>query len=282
MGAHMSIAGGVATAPARAVAVGANTIQIFTRNNTQWKTKPLTGEEALLFAENARRTGVSVFAVHSCYLINLASPDKEILSKSREAFIDEMDRADALDIPCLVFHPGAHMGAGEEKGIQRIADSLNWALDKRPRSKVTLTLETTAGQGTSLGHRFDQLAAILEKMAPPERLAICVDTCHIFAAGYDISAEAGYNETFRSFDSTLGAGRIKLFHVNDSKTPLNSRVDRHEHIGKGKIGLEGFRLLMNDQRFVNTPMILETPKGPDGKEDIVNLKTLRKLTGRRN
>lgn len=275
----MSIAGGVSRSPGRAKDVGANAIQIFTKNNTQWHAAPLVQKEIAAFHENARSLDVTVFASHTCYLINLASPDETILEKSREAFVDEMDRADALSIPNLVFHPGAHTGAGEEEGLRRIVESLDWACEQRPSSKVTLTIETTAGQGTGLGHRFEQIAHILESLENPNRFGVCVDTCHIFAGGYDISTQHGYDETMREFDRLIGVERIRLFHVNDSKTPLGSRVDRHEHIGKGKIGIDGFRFLLNDRRFHKTPMILETPKGEKGEEDKINLRVLRGLIG---
>lgn len=279
IGAHMSIAGGVSKAPGRAHGVGANAIQIFTKNNTQWRSAPLAEKEITAFHENARALDIGVFASHTCYLINLASPDETILQKSREAFADEIDRADALAIPNLVFHPGAHTGAGEEEGLRRIVESLDWACGQRPTSPVTITIETTAGQGTGLGHRFEQIARILEGVKNPERFGVCVDTCHIFAGGYDISTEQGYADTMREFDALIGLNRIRLFHVNDSKTPLGSRVDRHEHIGKGKIGIDAFRFLLNDRRFFDTPMILETPKGEKGEEDKANLRVLRGLMG---
>jgi len=276
-GAHTSTAGGVSTAPPRAGALGLRSIQIFTKNNNQWKGKPLTVEEIDRYARNVRDTGVDVFAAHDCYLINLASPVKETLEKSRAAFLDEMDRADALGIKCLVFHPGAHMGTGEEEGLGKVAESLRLMMKERPESRVILTLETTAGQGTSLGYRFEHLARIIELTGAPERMGVCVDTCHIFASGYEINTPDGYRDTFREFDRVIGLDRLKMFHINDSKRELGSRVDRHEHIGEGHIGLEGFRLLVNDPRFTDIPMILETPKGPEGAEDVENLKTLRAL-----
>lgn len=276
-GAHMSIAGGVSNAPVRASAVGAKSIQIFTKNNNQWKGKPLGEKDVESFFENSKRLKINVYASHDCYLINLASPDREILKKSREAFLDEIDRADALNLRLLVFHPGAHTGAGEEEGLKRVAESIDWALDKRPQSRVLLALETTAGQGTNLGYRLEHLAWIMENTQKPERMCVCFDTCHVFAAGYEINTKEGYRKTFSEFDKIIGLGRLKMFHINDSKKDLGSRVDRHEHIGDGRIGLDGFRMLVNDRRFLKTPMILETPKGPEGLEDIRNLGILRGL-----
>ncbi|MBI5815289.1 MAG: deoxyribonuclease IV [Nitrospinae bacterium] len=277
----MSIAGGVGNAPLRAKDVGANTIQIFTKNNNQWSAKPLSPDEIARFAENAGTCNVKVFASHDCYLINLASPQPDIIKKSREAFLDEIARADALSIPCLVFHPGSHMGKGDDEGLKRVVDSLEWAMDRAPESKVTITLETTAGQGTNLGYKFEHLGWIIANVSRPGRMGVCVDTCHIFSAGYLINTEQGCEETFRIFDDTIGLERLRMFHINDSKTPFGSRVDRHEHIGHGSIGLEGFRTLVNDPRFYGTPMILETPKGPEGEEDRINLAVLRKLAGKR-
>lgn len=273
----MSISGGVSTAPVRAESVGAHSIQIFTKNNNQWSGKPLTPEEIEKFGALVVKLHIDVFASHDCYLINLASPDATLLEKSRKAFLDEIDRADALNIPCLVFHPGAHTGAGEADGLKRVAESLNHCLAKRPASRVTLTLETTAGQGTSLGYKFEHLAWIIDNVEKPERMGVCLDTCHVFAAGYEINTEKGYEHTFDEFDKIIGLARLKMFHVNDSKKELNSRVDRHEHIGRGHIGLPGFKMLVTDKRFLATPMILETPKRADGYEDKINLAVLRGL-----
>ncbi|VAX17024.1 Endonuclease IV [hydrothermal vent metagenome] len=280
-GAHMSIAGGVENAPARAKAVHARSIQIFTKNNNRWVGKPLGQNQIADFFDSSKKLGVDVFASHDCYLINLASPNKDILTKSRIAFLDEMDRADALKIPCLVFHPGAHTGSGEDTGVKKVAESIDYCVKRRPKSRVTLTIETTAGQGTNLGYNFEQIAKIIERSDYPEKLGVCVDTCHIFAAGYDITSKKGFNSVFKLFDKIIGLEKLKMFHLNDSKKGFGSRVDRHEHIGKGFIGLEGFRLLVNDERFKKTPMILETPKGPDGAEDIVNLRVLSGLIGRK-
>lgn len=276
-GAHVSIAGGVANAPGRAARAGARAFQVFTKNNNQWKGKPLTAGDIKGFHENSKKLGVHPAASHDCYLINLASPDREMLKKSRAAFLDEIDRAEALGLGLLVFHPGAHKGAGEREGLKIVAESLEWAIERRPESRVVLTLETTAGQGTSLGYRFEQLAWIMEKVKEPERVGVCLDTCHVFAAGYGIDTESGYTETFEEFGGVIGIGALKMFHLNDSKRERGSRVDRHEHIGKGRIGPDAFRMLVNDPRFYDIPMILETPKGPEGAEDIMNLSVLSRL-----
>lgn len=273
----MSIAGGVASAIGRGAEVGATAIQIFTKNNNRWEGKPLTDQEIETFFAESADKNVSAVASHDCYLINLASPDKTLQQKSFTAFLDEIDRADALKIPYLVFHPGAHMGEGERAGIKRVAQNLDRAIEARPDSNVTLTIETTAGQGTSLGWRFTQIGEIIESSRYQEKFGVCVDTCHIFAAGYDFTTEEGYAKTFEEFDKQIGLRYLKMFHVNDSKKALSSRVDRHEHIGKGFIGLAGFSHLVNDPRFYQTPMILETPKGADGLEDITNLETLSGL-----
>lgn len=279
-GAHMSIAGGVDRAMERAARVGTRAIQLFTKNNTQWKGKPISQTEAEAFAASATRLNVRAVAAHDCYLINLAAPDPVILKKSRMAFLDEMDRADLLNIPNLVFHPGSAISQSEPDGIARVAESLNWLTTQRPASRVTMALETTAGQGSSLGWRFEQIAAIIERVERSERLGVCFDTCHVFAAGYPIDEPDGYERTMREFDAVIGLDRLKLFHMNDSLRERGSRVDRHEHIGQGRIGLKGFRLLVNDPRFMDTPMILETPKDETGRDDILNLRRLMRLAGR--
>jgi deoxyribonuclease-4 len=215
--------------------------------------------------------------VHDSYLINLCAVDDAILRKSRLALKDELDRSEQIGAQFLNFHPGSHMGAGEQQGIKRIAESLNIIHDQTRGYRVKSVLETTAGQGTSIGYRFEHLKEIIDLVDDRDRMAVCVDTCHVFAAGYDISTEDGYKATFDEFDRIIGLDRLVAFHINDSKREFNSRVDRHEHIGKGTIGKLGFRLLMNDQRFQNIPKILETPKGPELKEDVVNLKLLRSM-----
>lgn len=276
----MSIEGGVFNAPLRGKEVGCDVIQIFTKNNNQWKSKKITDKEITAFKNNLNKTGIKAVASHDAYLINLASPNKDVYKKSLIAFYDEMQRAEALGLLYLVFHPGAHLGKGEDIGIKLIADSINLLLLKSKSNNLMLLLEATAGQGTHLGYKFEQLAKIINLIEQKQKMGICIDTCHIFAAGYDISTEKGYAETFDEFDRIIGLKRLKLFHINDSKKGLASRVDRHEHIGKGKLGLKTFKMLLNDKRFKDIPMILETPKEKDMKEDKRNLKVLRSLIER--
>ena len=277
LGAHMSIAGGLDRAAERGRSIGCNTIQIFTKSNNQWRAKPLTDEQVERFHQSQDESGIAPIIAHDCYLINLASPDREKYQKSFRAFLEEMQRAERLGLPYLVMHPGAHLGSGESRGLRKIALALNRLHQKTPGYRLIVLLETTAGQGTGLGYRFEHLAEIIEGVEQPERLGVCFDTCHVFAAGYDIRTPTGYREVMQEFDRTIGLERLQVFHLNDSKKPLGSRVDRHEHIGKGHIGLETFRMILQDQRFRNVPKILETPKGRDLAEDRMNLKRLRQL-----
>ena len=277
LGAHMSIAGGVFNAPIAGKKATCDTVQIFTKSSNQWKAKPLTDEEIARFFEEQKNTGVTVACAHDSYLINLGSPDKELYKKSSEAFEIEYERCDMLKIPSLVMHPGSHLGDGEEAGLKRIADAFNRLFEKHPDNKTVVCLETTAGQGTNLGYRFEQLAQIIDWVEDKPRIGICLDTCHIFAAGYPIQTENDYKATMKEFDTTLGLERLKVIHLNDSKKVFGSRVDRHEHIGRGKLGLEPFRFLLNDKRLSKIPKILETPKGDELLEDIENLKILRSL-----
>jgi len=277
----MSIAGGPHTAFARGEKFGCTAIQIFTKNQNQWAAKPLDEAEIEEFGEERGRTGIFCFA-HAAYLPNLASPDKALWQKSFEAMKVEMARCDALGLPYLVFHPGSHTKDTRENGIQRVARSLR-KLYESGDFAVALTLEITAGQGTNLGNSFEELAEIIELSGVGERLKVCYDTCHAFAAGYDIRKIEPYENTWRSFDEILGPDRLAVIHLNDTKHELGSRKDRHEHIGKGSIGIEGFRNIINDERFFGIPLVLETPKGletHDGSDiemDAVNLKTLRGL-----
>lgn len=277
LGAHMSIAGGVHNCFDHGEHFKCTTIQIFTKNASQWRAKPLTDTEIDKFKERQKQTKISPVVAHDSYLINLGSNDKALLQKSKEAFLVEIERCELLGIPYLVMHPGSHTGAGEEIGLKTIADSLSWLHHKSPETKVMICLETTAGQGTNLGYRFEQIADIIELSDSPERLGVCLDTCHIFAAGYDIRTERAYKKTMREFNSVIGLKRLKVIHFNDCKKELGSRVDRHAHIGKGFIGVEPFGFFMNDRRLAKIPKILETPKGDDGSADDRNLAILRNL-----
>lgn len=276
-GAHMSIAGGVSKAFARGEQVGCEAMQIFSKNERQWVARPLPEAEIAAFKAEQARSGIGPVIVHDSYLINLAAPADELWEKSMRAFADELERCALLDIPYLVTHPGAHTGSGEEAGLEREAVALNRLFDEGVGGTTTVLLETTAGQGTALGHRFEHLARLFELVPHHDRMAVCVDTCHIFAAGYDIRTPTTYDATFAEFDRLVGVDRIKCFHVNDSQKDLGSRVDRHAHIGQGFLGLEAFRLLVNDPRFRSIPKIIETPKGDAMLEDIENLTLLRSL-----
>jgi deoxyribonuclease IV len=278
VGAHMSIAGGIYKAFERGREVRCKTIQIFLKSSNQWKAKPLTDDDQALFQSAQNRSRISPVIAHDSYLINLASPDRTLRQKSLDAFIEEMNRANFLGVPYLNLHPGAHMGAGIGEGITRVAAALKEALDI-VGPPVVLLLENTAGQGSSLGSRFEELAAIMEQTKIPDRLGVCLDTCHAFAAGYELRTEEGYGGTMREFDRLIGLEKLLAFHVNDSRKDLGSRVDRHFHIGKGCIGLSAFRFLVNDRRFEKIPKILETPKGTGNRDDKRNLATLRSLVG---
>ncbi len=273
----MSIAGGISLSLDRGRDLDCRTIQIFTRNATQWKAPPLSEEEVLSFKNMQKQTGISPVVVHDSYLINIASPDPGKLAASLKSLQEEMERTEALGIPYLVMHPGAHMGAGEEEGLLKISRSLNDLHKKTSGFSMKILLETTAGQGTNLGYRFEQIERIMASVIEPERLGVCVDTCHIFAAGYDIRTSQGYEETVNSLVALFGLEKIRCIHVNDSQKEFGSRVDRHEHIGQGKIGLTAFRCLMKDPRFLNVPKILETPKGDNDDMDRQNLDRLLKL-----
>lgn len=279
LGAHMSISGGVDKALLLGKTVDCDAIQIFTKSSRQWASKPYTKEEIELFNLNRKATGIATVIAHDSYLLNLGSPDGSLRSRSITAFIDELERCEVLGVSNLVAHPGAHVGAGENEGIKIIARSLDEVHKACPGYNVKVTLEITAGQGSNLGYRFEQIGNIIDATRESDRLRVCFDTEHAFAAGYDIRTKEGYERTFTEFDEEIGLDRLAAFHLNDSKKELNSRVDRHEHIGKGHIGVETFRLLMNDKRFWDLPMCLETPKGPDLAEDRDNLTLLRSLIG---
>jgi len=277
LGAHMSIAGGVDRAILRGQSIGCETIQIFTKNTNQWRAKPLAPGEIARFKQAREEAGINPVFGHTSYLINLGSPDEDLWQKSVDSFLLEMERCAALGLPYLVTHPGAHMGAGEDMGLRRISRALDEILARTDGSGITILLETTAGQGSNLGYRFEHLARLIEESAYPDRLGVCFDTCHAFAAGYDLRTPEVFHRTFEEFHTLIGIDRLKVIHLNDSRSDLGSRIDRHEHIGLGKLGLDAFRLLLNDPRFRDLPMVLETPKGPDMKEDVMNLATLRRL-----
>lgn len=277
LGAHMSIAGGVGNALLEGMKVDCDAIQIFTKSSRQWASKPLGKEEIEQFKINRKETGIDTIVAHDSYLLNLGSPDSAMRKRSIAAFIDEMERCETLNVSNLIAHPGAHVGAGELEGIKTIAKSLDEVQDACAGFSVKITLEITAGQGSNVGYRFEHMSRIIDATRAGDRIRICFDTEHAFAAGYDIRTKEGYERTFTEFDEAIGLDRLAAFHLNDSKKEFHSRVDRHEHIGKGFIGVEAFRRLMNDKRFWGLPMCLETPKDKDLKEDRENLTLLRSL-----
>ncbi len=281
-GAHESISGGVFNAITRGQTATCDTIQMFNKSNSQWRAKKLTEDEVDEYLTRIEDTGVTVACSHSSYLINIGSPDKALGTKSRKSLQEEVERCNLLQIPNLVFHPGSHVGSGEEPAMDQIAENCNQVLSDVTDNDVTLCLETTAGQGTNLGYSFEQIAYMLDRIDDREHVGVCLDTCHIFAAGYPIIDPEDYEKTIKDFDEVIGLDQLKIIHANDSKTEFGSRKDRHEHIGEGHIGLEGFRNFVNDPRLENVPFILETPKEDDLKEDIENLKKLRALVERRH
>jgi deoxyribonuclease-4 len=278
-GAHLSIAGGHDRAVRAAAALGFAAVQLFTKNSNQWAARPLEPEGIERFRAAVSETGITRLVGHNSYLINLASPDDALRAKSIAAMIDELERAEALGLADLVIHPGAHMGEGEAAGLSRVAESIDAIHGRTKGFSCRIALETTAGQGTCLGHRLEHLGAILAAVRDAGRLSVCVDTCHLFAAGYSFGDEAGYNAMIDELDRAVGLGRVRVWHLNDSQRECGSRVDRHAGIGRGRMGLEPFRRVVNDPRFAAVPMILETPKGTEGSRelDAVNLETLRRL-----
>ncbi len=281
VGAHMSAAGGLPRAVERAVDVGCRTLQVFTKNSNQWAGKAVDAAEAAAFRNAAAEAGRSPLVSPSAYLINLASPDPVIRARSVEALVDEIGRCDANGIPYLVLHPGSHGGDGEEAGLDRIARGLDEAAAKTGSSPTTVLLETAAGQGSCLGHEFAHLAAILSRADNRRRLALCFDTCHVHAAGYDVVSKDGWRATLDALDAACGIGLVKVVHANDSKKERGCRVDRHERIGHGHIGAKGFANLMTEPAFENVPKILETPKDEEGKWDREGLSALRRLARRK-
>ncbi len=275
LGGHVSILGGLDKAPERAQQATCDCMQIFSKNQMQWKARPLDLEEAQRFKENSRKFAIRETVIHDSYLINLGSPDKRLLKQSRETFLDEMARAKHLGVRHLIFHPGAHMGAGEQAGLKKIAESLNWARGEFGSGDVAFVIEITAGQGTVLGHSFEQIEKIISLLDDQKNAGVCFDTAHAYAAGYDVKTKKGYERTFQMFDDVIGLEHLKAMHINDSKVKQGSRIDRHEQIGKGFIGIDGFRNFMNDKRWETVPMVLETPQGEKGYKS--ELKILRAL-----
>ncbi|PYK12200.1 MAG: deoxyribonuclease IV [Verrucomicrobia bacterium] len=273
----MSIAGGVNMAIGRARSINCTAMQMFVKNNMQWFARPLTRDEIRTFLEHQQRSELFSIFAHANYLINLAATNGQFHANSIRSLSEELVRADRLELPFLVLHPGAHLGAGEEAGLEKIMESIDRVFSALPKIKTRIALETTAGQGSCLGNKFEQLAYIISRVREPERLCVCLDTAHVFAAGYDIASEASARKTFREFDRIVGLHRLVAIHLNDSKTGCGSRVDRHEHIGKGEIGVAPFRVIMGDRRFRKIPKVLETPKGKELREDVMNLKTLQSL-----
>jgi deoxyribonuclease-4 len=277
LGAHMSIGGGVHRAIERSCSIECTAMQMFVKNNMQWFARPLDRAEIKAFLRHAQRKQIEAAFAHSSYLINLAATNPQFHANSLRALAEELTRAHQLELPFLVLHPGAHLGAGEQAGLEKIIASLDAIWTVIPKVKTKIALETTAGQGSCLGDKFEHLATIIANVREPERLCVCLDTAHVFEAGYDIGSEAGVKKTFREFDRIIGLDRLSAIHLNDSKTARGSRVDRHEHIGKGQIGLDAFRFIMRARRLRKIPKVLETKKGEDLAEDVENMKTLRGL-----
>ena len=278
LGAHESIAGGLHLAFDRIESVGGEALQIFTRNQRQWHPADLSAEEIVLFRKAHEKSGGIPVASHASYLINLATGKDDLLEKSVQGLVLELNRCTQLGVPYVVLHPGSHGGAGVEAGLERFTGGLDRAIEQSS-GEVQVLVETTAGQGTGLGSKFEELAYIIDNAKFPELLGICVDTCHVFAAGYELRTAEGYQATIAALKRAVGLNKVRFFHLNDSKKELGSRVDRHEHIGKGAIGLDGFKNLLNDSRFASLPMTLETPKGDNLDEDRENLGILRSLLG---
>ncbi|OLC53426.1 MAG: deoxyribonuclease IV [Acidobacteria bacterium 13_1_40CM_4_69_4] len=275
----MSIAGGVDLAIERGASIGCTAIQLFTKSSNQWAARPLPDAEVARFKAERARRGIGWVVAHDSYLINLCSPDDRLWEKSVEACHLELQRCERLGIETLVVHPGGHMGQGDEFAMRGLAQAIDVIHGRLPAGGASIALETMAGQGTVIGHRFGQLSRVIALTGDPDRVGVCLDTCHVFAAGYDLRSKATYGETMRRFDGEIGLARLRAVHVNDSKRELGSRVDRHEHIGKGCLGLEAFRLLMTDPRLERQPLLLETPKDEKTlKEDVLNLNTLIRLT----
>lgn len=279
LGAHMSIAGGYHKAVEAAARSGCHCVQIFTKNNSQWRGKPITDDDAEKFQTALLELGITHPISHASYLINMASPKEELRQKSLDAMSVELQRAERLGIPFVVVHPGSYTTSTDSDGIANICRSIDEIHKQLPDLKTQILLENTAGQGTNLGWQFEQLQAMIEGIDASDRVGVCIDTCHAFAAGYELADPTGYENTIALLAETVDLKRVKAFHINDSKKPFASRKDRHEHIGRGEMGLEPFRNLLNDSRFNEVPMYLETPKDDEvaADADSMNLDTLRGL-----
>ncbi len=277
LGAHMSISGSLHLAIDRAVAAGCGVLQIFTRNSNQWKGKPVSEADTALFRKKFTASGLHEVISHDIYLINLAAPPGETRDKSLAAFRDELETCARLGIAKVVMHPGSHLTESPQVGLERVTAAFDQLFEAVPQFEGRVLIETTAGQGSNLGRTFEELSAIIDGSRFPDKFGVCFDTCHTFAAGYDTATEAGYHDTMEQFDRLIGLKRLECFHFNDSKKGLGSRVDRHEHIGQGTLGLNPFRFILNDPRFTSIPKILETPKGDNDEMDLVNLALLRSL-----
>lgn len=273
----MSIAGGMTKAIERGESIGCTAIQVFVKGNTRWQFPPLKEDDIAAFHAGLQRGNIKAVIAHAIYLVNLCSNKPEFVRKSIDDLIDELTRCHTLGIPGLVMHPGAHCGEGDEAGLAAIVSGLDEVFEATASMDTQILLETTAGQGTCLGWQFSELAHIIQNVKRPERLGVCLDTCHVFAAGYDFRTPQGYEAMWNEFDTIIGRDRLKAIHLNDSKNPLASRKDRHHHIGQGEIGLQAFRLLMNDKSLRHIPMILETEKDKEMTEDIENMKILKSL-----
>ena len=279
LGAHMSIAGGLHLALERGQALGCSAVQIFLKNQRQWAARPLGADEIRAFRAARRATGVRWAFAHASYLINLASPEAAAWARAVDVFTDELERAEALGLSCVAIHPGSHRGTGVEAGLARVAAALGESLRRTRGYRVRIALENTAGAGGTLGRTFGELGTLLDRSERAERVGVCLDTCHLFVGGYDVRTVAGYRSAMAECARAVGLGRVLAFHLNDARAPLGSGLDRHEHIGRGRLGLTPFRLLLNDQRFRGVPKVLETPKDPEPAADLHNLAVLRRLRG---
>ena len=279
IGAHMSTSGGLHNAIQHGINTGCTTIQIFTKNNNRWEQRPTTDEEAEKFLDAQEASGITPVISHTAYLINLATPNQDFHDKSIKALIDEVQRAEQVRIPDVVLHPGSPVDGTPEYGMKKIIESLNICIDKNPNENARISLELTAGQGSHLGYTFEQIAQMIAGFENKARISVCLDTCNIFAAGYDIRTESEYEKTMKAFAKIIGMKYLKVLHLNDSMKDLGSRVDRHTHLGEGKIGADAFKFIMQDSRLAKIPKLLETPKDDEYEDDKRNLALLRKFAG---